>query len=99
MGLAFQSVSQGVGGFMSRLGLVVWFLHFSFCACFLLHSLIGLLSSCFLLYVISSKIPPHASLVDKYAGPAFSRDHSHLGTMGEQCCSLNGLPRLVNKNE
>ena len=44
-------------------------------------------------------IHPHAGLRDRDAGPAFSREHGHLGTMGEQCCALNGLPRFINKNE
>ena len=42
-------------------------------------------------------IPPLASLGDRDAGPAFSREHGHLVTMGEQCCALNGLPVIVNK--
>ena len=66
---------------------------------FLPHSLIGLQSLCFLPYAFSFGIPSHASLGDKDAGPAFSREHGHLGTMGEQCCALNSLPRFVNKNE
>ena len=53
----------------------------------------------FLLCVLSFGISPHASLGDKDAGIAFSREHGHLGTMGEQCCTLNGHPRLINKNE
>ena len=46
----------------------------------------------FLLNVFSLGIPP-------LAGPVFSRENGHLGTMGEQCYALNGLPRFVNKNE
>ena len=36
---------------------------------------------------------------DKDADPEFLREHGHLGTMGEHYYVLNGLPRLVNKNE
>ena len=39
------------------------------------------------------------SLGDRDTGPTFWREHGHLGTMGEQCCALNGLPMFVNKNE
>ena len=53
----------------------------------------------FCLMFFSFGIPPHAGLGDRDAGPAFSREHGHLGTMGEQCSALNGLPMFVNKNE
>ena len=50
-------------------------------------------------HFFSFGVPPRATLWDRDAGPAFSREHGHLGTMGEQCCALNGLPWFVNKNE
>ena len=86
---------------MGGLGLVFSSCNSPSASVFLPHSLIGLQSSwfffCFMFY--SFGIPPHAGLGDRDTGPAFSREHGHLGTMGEQCCALNGLPRFVNKNE
>ena len=70
-GLAFQSLSQGVCGVMGGLGLVLWVLWFSCCACFLQHSFIGLLFLCFVLYIISLGSLPHTSPGDQDTGPAF----------------------------
>ena len=78
-----------------RVLFVCLFVCFCFCFCFCFWFCFVLF--CFLLYVISSGIPPHTSLRDEDAGPAFLTEHGHLGTMGEQCCAC--LPRLVNKNE
>ena len=52
----------------------------------------------FLLYVFSFAILPMPVLEIEI--PALHiRENSHLSTMGEQCCALNGLHRFVNKNE
>ena len=71
---------------------------FCFC-CFVLFCFCFVLFRFVFVWFFAFGIPPHAGLGDRDAGPAISREHGHLGTMGEQCCALNGLPRFVNKNE
>ena len=61
------------------------------------HSLIGFRHRDFCFFFLLGY--PRASLGDTDASPAFSKEHGHLGTMREQCCALNGLPRFVDKNE
>ena len=98
-GLAFRSLSQGVGSVMGVLGLF-FFLHLVILLRLFLAALFDRVAV-IVLYCLkfSFGAPSHASLEDRDAGPAFSSEHGHLGTMGEQCCALNGLPRFVNKNK
>ena len=99
-GLAFRSLSQGAGGAMGGLGLVYLVLVFRLlCLFFLRHSLIGLQSSsfCFMFFLFGSL--PMPVLEIEMPALHFRENMTTWGTMGEQCCALNGLPRFVNKSK